>query len=62
LVRRDGSVVESLDVLPRAARMFEIFGSAITAVNDFESRLWTVKVAESEGLGLPAQDSPCAAL
>jgi hypothetical protein len=42
--------------------MLEIFGSAIPAVSDFESRLWIVKVAKSEGLGLTVQSSPCAAL
>src|SRR5271170_1835820 len=42
--------------------MLEIFGSAIPAVSDFESRLWIVKVAKSEGLGLTVQGSPCAAL
>jgi hypothetical protein len=42
--------------------MFEIFGSAMPAVDDFESGLWIVEVAKSEGLGLTVQDLPCAAL
>jgi hypothetical protein len=42
--------------------MFEIFGSAIPAVDDLESRFWIVEVAKSEGLGFTVQDLPCAAL
>jgi hypothetical protein len=35
--------------------MFEIFGSAIPAVDDLKSRLWIVEVAKSEGLGFTSR-------